>query len=85
MKPLQVGLLGMGTVGMGTWKVLRRNEEEIARRAGRPIRITWIAELALDVAREATRGVTDVNLTNDAEVVLAHPDIDIVVELIGGI
>ncbi|MBK6603344.1 MAG: homoserine dehydrogenase [Betaproteobacteria bacterium] len=85
MKPLQVGLLGMGTVGMGTWKVLRRNEEEIARRAGRPIRITWIAERALDVAREATRGVTDVNLTNDAEVVLAHPDIDIVVELIGGI
>ena len=44
-----------------------------------------IAERALDVAREATRGVTDVNLTNDAEVVLAHPDIDIVVELIGGI
>ena len=85
MKPLQVGLLGMGTVGMGTWKVLRRNEEEIARRAGRPIRITWIAERALDAAREATRGVTDVNLTNDAEVVLAHPDIDIVVELIGGI
>ena len=85
MKPLQVGLLGMGTVGMGTWKVLRRNEEEIARRAGRPIRITWIAERALDVAREATRGVTEVNLTNDAEVVLAHPDIDIVVELIGGI
>ena len=38
MKPLQVGLLGMGTVGLGTWTVLRRNEEEIARRAGRPIR-----------------------------------------------
>ncbi len=85
MKPLQVGLLGMGTVGMGTWKVLRRNEEEIARRAGREIRITWIAERALDIAREATRGVPGVNLTNDAEVVLAHPDVDIVVELIGGI
>ena len=85
MKPLQVGLLGMGTVGMGTWKVLRRNEQEIARRAGRPIRITWIAERNLDVAREATRGVPDVNLTNDARVVLAHPDVDIVVELIGGI
>jgi homoserine dehydrogenase len=85
MKPMQVGLLGMGTVGMGTWKVLRRNEEEIARRAGRSIRITWIAERALDIARDATRGVDGVNLTNDAEVVLAHPDVDIVVELIGGL
>jgi homoserine dehydrogenase len=85
MKPLQVGLLGMGTVGMGTWKVLRRNAEEIARRAGRPIRITWIAERAIDIAREATRGVDGVNVTDDAAVVLAHPDVDIVVELIGGI
>ncbi len=85
MKPLQVGLLGMGTVGSGTWTVLRRNEEEITRRAGRPIRITWIAERALDVAREKTRGAEGVNLTNDAKVVLTHPDIDIVVELIGGI
>ncbi len=40
MKPLQVGMLGFGTVGRGTWDVLRRNEEEITRRAGRPIRIT---------------------------------------------
>ncbi len=85
MKPLQVGLLGMGTVGMGTWKVLRRNEEEILRRAGRPFRITWIAERALDIARAATQGVAGVNLTNDADVVLTHPDVDIVVELIGGI
>ncbi|MFO1313402.1 MAG: homoserine dehydrogenase [Burkholderiales bacterium] len=85
MKPLQVGLLGIGTVGFGTWTVLRRNAEEIARRAGRPIRITWIAERAIDVAREKTRGASDVNLTNDAHVVLAHPDVDIVVELIGGI
>ena len=75
----------MGTVGLGTWTVLRRNEEEIARRAGRPIRITWIAERALDRAREATRGATGVNLTDDAAKVLAHPDIDIVIELIGGI
>jgi len=85
MKPLQVGLLGMGTVGLGTWTVLRRNEEEIARRAGRPIRITWIAERAQERAREATRGATGVNLTDDAAKVLAHPDIDIVIELIGGI
>ncbi len=85
MKPLQVGLLGIGTVGLGTWTVLRRNEEEIARRAGRPIRITWIAERALERARELTRGATGVNLTDDAAVLLANRDIDIVVELIGGI
>src|SRR5438132_236615 len=85
LKPLQVGLLGIGTVGLGTWTVLRRNEEEITRRAGRPIRITWIAEKAQDRARAATRGATDVALTTDAETVLAHPDIDIVIELIGGI
>src|SRR5258705_12977181 len=85
MKPLQVGLLGIGTVGLGTWKVLRRNEEEIARRAGRPIRISWIAERALDRARELTQGAAGVNLTDDAAKVLAHPDIDIVVELIGGL
>ena len=85
MKPLQVGLLGLGTVGLGTWKVLRRNEEEIARRAGRPIRITWIGERALEQARAATRGDSGVNLTADAAVVLAHPDIDIVIELIGGL
>ena len=40
MKALQVGLIGFGTVGRGTWDVLRRNAEEITRRAGRPIRIT---------------------------------------------
>jgi len=85
MKALQVGLLGIGTVGLGTWNVLQRNAEEIARRAGRPIRITWIAERALDRARELTRGATHVNLTDDAKKVLANPDIDIVVELIGGI
>src|SRR5256714_14367797 len=85
MKPLQVGLLGMGTVGMGTWTVLRRNEEEITRRAGRPIRITWVAERLQDRAREALRGVSGVNLTDDAAVVLSHPDIDIVIELIGGL
>ena len=53
MKPLQVGLLGFGTVGRGTWDVLRRNEEEITRRAGRPIRITWIGTRTLERARTA--------------------------------
>ena len=85
MKPLQVGLLGIGTVGLGTWNVLQRNAEEITRRAGRPIRITWIAERALDRARELTKGTPGINLTDDAKNVLANPDIDIVVELIGGL
>ncbi|MDQ6917619.1 MAG: homoserine dehydrogenase [Pseudomonadota bacterium] len=85
MKPLQVGLLGMGTVGCGTWTVLRRNAEEIARRAGRPIRISWIATRTLDRAREATRGASDVSLTTDPNAVIDHRDVDIVVELIGGI
>jgi homoserine dehydrogenase len=85
LKPLQVGLLGIGTVGLGTWTVLRRNAEEIARRAGRPIRITWIAERDLDRARTAIGGAEDVSLTDDATEVLSHPEVDIVIELIGGI
>ena len=84
-KPLQVGLIGFGTVGKGTWDVLQRNEEEITRRAGRPIRITWIATRTLERAREGTRDTTGVNLTNDPAVVARHPDIDIVIELIGGV
>src|SRR5512132_2242848 len=85
MKPINVGLLGLGTVGLGTWTVLRRNEEEITRRAGRPIRITWIAERALDRARELIKGADGVHLTDDARVVLTNPDVDIVIELIGGL
>jgi homoserine dehydrogenase len=85
MKPLQVGLLGMGTVGCGTWTVLKRNEEEITRRAGRPIRITWIATRTLDRAHQATRGAKDIHLTADPKVVIDRPDVDIIVELIGGI
>jgi len=85
MKPLQVGLVGFGTVGKGVWEVLRRNEGEITRRAGRPIRIGWIATRTLDRAREGTRGITDVNLTNEPAIVVEHPDVDIVCELIGGI
>src|ERR1700675_1707909 len=85
MKPLQVGLLGMGTVGCGTWTVLKRNEEEITRRAGRPIRITWIATRTLDRAHQATRDAKGIHLTTDPEEVIDRPDVDIVVELIGGI
>ena len=82
MKPINVGLLGIGTVGGGTFTVLARNEAEITRRAGRPIRITKVADKNLALAREVTAGRADV--TDDAFAVVADPEIDIVVELIGG-
>ena len=82
MKPINVGLLGIGTVGGGTFNVLKRNEEEITRRAGRPIRITTVADKNLELARSVTGG--GVKLTDDAFAVVADPEIDIVVELIGG-
>ena len=82
MKPIQVGLLGIGTVGSGTFNVLRRNQEEIRRRAGRGIEITMVADL--DVARAQAIVGPDVKVVNDARAVIANPDIDIVIELIGG-
>ena len=82
MKPIQVGLLGIGTVGSGTFEVLRRNQEEIQRRAGRPIQITMVADL--DVARAQAVVGPDIRVVNDARQVIANPEIDIVVELIGG-
>ncbi len=82
MKPMNVGLLGIGTVGGGTFNVLSRNEEEITRRAGRPIRITKVADKNLELARQVTAGRAQV--TDDAFAVVSDPDIDIVVELIGG-
>src|SRR5690554_4418095 len=82
MKPINVGLLGIGTVGGGTFNVLKRNEEEIARRAGRPIRISVVADKNLEHARRVTG--EGVRLTDDAFSVVSDPDVDIVVELIGG-
>jgi homoserine dehydrogenase len=81
-KPIQVGLLGIGTVGSGTFKVLQRNREEIQRRAGRGIRIASVADI--DVAR--ARGIVGdaAQVVDDARRVIAEPEIDIVVELIGG-
>ncbi|QZA78251.1 homoserine dehydrogenase [Deefgea tanakiae] len=82
MKAINVGLCGVGTVGGGTATVLKRNGEEIARRAGRPIVVTMAANRDLDRARELVgEGVT---LTDNAMDVVNNPDIDIVVELIGG-
>jgi len=85
VKPLQVGLLGFGVVGRGTWEVLRRNEEEITRRAGRPIRIAAIATRNPAKAADALDGANGVRLTAEASDVVRDPDIDIVCELIGGI
>ncbi|MCJ0763770.1 homoserine dehydrogenase [Variovorax terrae] len=82
MKPIQVGLLGIGTVGSGTFNVLRRNQQEIERRAGRGIEITMVADL--DVARAKAIVGEGVQVVNDARAVIANPEIDIVIELIGG-
>jgi homoserine dehydrogenase len=82
MKPIQVGLLGIGTVGSGTFNVLRRNQAEIMRRAGRGIEITMVADL--DLARAQSLVGPEVKVVNDARLVIANPDIDIVIELIGG-
>jgi len=82
MKPIQVGLLGMGTVGSGTFNVLQRNQEEIKRRAGRGIEITMVADL--DVAKAQSLSGPHVKVVSDARQIIANPDIDIVVELIGG-
>jgi homoserine dehydrogenase len=79
MKPIQVGLLGIGTVGSGVFNVLNRNQNEIQRRAGRGIEITMVADL--DTAR--AQAVVGPNV-NDARAIIANPDIDIVIELIGG-
>ena len=82
MKPINVGLLGIGTVGGGVFAVLERNADEIARRAGREIRITVVADRDIERARRLTDGA--VKLTDDALSVTRDPEIDIVVELIGG-
>ena len=82
MKPIQVGLLGIGTVGSGVFTVLARNQEEIKRRAGRGIRIHTVADLNTQRAQELVKGQAEV--VDDARKVIQNPEIDIVVELIGG-
>ena len=72
----------MGVVGSGTFNVLKRNQEEIKRRAGRGIEITMVADL--DVARAQSLVGEGVTVVSDARAIIANPDIDIVIELIGG-
>ncbi|MEP7302124.1 MAG: homoserine dehydrogenase [Caldimonas sp.] len=82
MKTLQVGLLGAGIVGSGTFVVLGRNQEEIRRRAGREIRIGVVADL--DTARARALVGDAAEVVADARAVIARPEIDVIVELIGG-
>jgi homoserine dehydrogenase len=82
MKPINVGLLGIGTVGGGTFTVLERNREEISRRAGRAIAIAVVADKDLKRANSIVNGRATV--IDDALKVVDDPAIDIVVELIGG-
>ena len=82
MEPVKVGLLGLGTVGSGTANVLHRNAAEIARRAGRGIQLTHAAAREYDPA--AIDDLSGIQVTDDAFQVVENPDVDIVVELIGG-
>lgn len=82
MKPIQVGLVGFGTVGAGTWQVLRRNQEEISRRAGRGIEVVAVSRRDLAAARAQVGN--EVRVVADPLAITRDPEIDIVVELIGG-
>jgi homoserine dehydrogenase len=83
MNPIQVGLIGLGVVGTGTFEVLRRNQDEIRRRAGRGIAVRMVSRRDLAKAREIVGDAAEV--VADPMVIATHPDIDIVVELIGGV
>ncbi len=82
MKPMQVGLVGLGTVGSGVWRVLARNRDEIARRAGRAIEIVAVADRNLPRVREIVGSAA--RISDDAMAVVHDPAVEIVVELIGG-
>ena len=82
MHPIRIGLLGLGNVGKGVYTVLRRNQEEIRGRAGRGIEVAAIA--VRDVAKARAYVGSEVEVTDDAASLVKRPDIDIVVELIGG-
>lgn len=83
MESIKLGLLGLGVVGGGTWNVLQRNAEEISRRAGRQLEVVQIA--VRDLAKARARVGHDVVITDDPFAVVNNPEIDIVVELIGGV
>jgi homoserine dehydrogenase len=80
LQPINIGICGLGTVGYGSYGVLERNQEEISRRLGKRLCVSHIAVLALKDGQE----VGDVKITNDAMSVARDPDVDILLELIGG-
>jgi len=82
LEPVKVGLLGLGTVGGGTMNVLHRNAAEISRRAGRDIVVSHAAAREFDP--KGIDGLDKVSITNDAFEVVRNPEVDVVVELIGG-
>src|SRR3989344_5433072 len=82
MRPLRVGMIGIGTVGAGTFRVLARNQALIAGRAGRDIKLVVVC--ARSLARAMRVVGKDVALTNDPMQVATHPDVDVLVEAAGG-
>ncbi len=82
MKPLKVALVGIGTVGSGVFKVLQRNQAEIKARTGRGIEIAVVADRSVERARSIVGEGVDV--VDDAFAAITHPDVDVVIELIGG-
>lgn len=82
MNPVKVGLLGLGTVGGGTFEVLQRNAEEITRRAGRGIVVSHAAAREYDADR--SQASDSLRLTSDPYEVVSDPDVEVIVELIGG-
>lgn len=82
MQPVKLGILGLGTVGAGTINVIADNSREIGRRAGREIQVTIAS--ARDITKERECNLEGIELTTDSLAVVNHPDVDVVVELIGG-
>src|SRR5262249_25490328 len=82
MGDLTVGLLGMGTVGTGVARLLIEHRDRLGRRAGRPIRLKWVA--GRDPARPRGGRLDDARVTTEARLVVEDPDVDVVIETIGG-
>ena len=83
MNPVRIGLLGLGTVGGGTVNVLRRNNAEIERRAGRAIHVVQAS--ARDLHKERICSTEGIELTQDSSAVVRNPEVEVIVELMGGI
>jgi len=82
VEPVKIGILGLGTVGSGTVNVLTRNADEIQRRAGRGIRV--VSAAARDLKRKRNCPTTGIRLTADAQEIVNDPEVEVVVELMGG-